>query len=368
MIDQNIASLARNLINPAIEERRRPHHNDIQRVLAEMSARGIAHSSMTAKSVYQLCEQELKARNDLAWEALQNVHKSVGAPLNETLATDLKREVGIYRRDAKLELNSVMQQVFASVGYYQDSLDNAEYQAEQAVNGKIDVYVASLSANRRTGSAANTTPLVFISCGQCTDEEIRLGETLAKLVDDNLSPCKGYFARNQTTLDGLSREVFEALNRCVGFIAVMHHRGKVSVPTGDDFFRASVWVEQELAIAAFLQQTQQRHIKVAAYIQKGIKLEGVREKLAVNAKEFIHEDEVVEDFRSRIENGKFTPQGANDPEIRRQNGVLEKLRVQYVASHDNISPAMLTGLERLPKDWVDAQLASLGETWRREQY
>jgi hypothetical protein len=43
--------------------------------------------------------------------------------------------------------------------------------------------------------------------------------------------------------------------------------------------RTSVWVEQEMAIAAFLQQAQARRLEVAVYIQKGVKREGVRDQL-----------------------------------------------------------------------------------------
>jgi hypothetical protein len=37
-------------------------------------------------------------------------------------------------------------------------------------------------------------------------------------------------------------------------------------------------------------------------------------------------------------------------------------------SHDGISPAMMASLEPLPKDFVEARLDQLGETWRRHEY
>ena len=55
----------------------------------------------------------------------------------------------------------------------------------------------------------------------------------------------------------------------IGFIAIMHHRGTV---TGHDrtITRASVWIEQEIAIAAFMGQVLKRPLRSASYCQKGI--------------------------------------------------------------------------------------------------
>ena len=86
-------------------------------------------------------------------------------------------------------------------------------------------------------------PLVFISCGQYTEGEKQLGKNLVALVE-KLSSCEGYFAENQNSLLGLSEHIFGALDRAVGLIAVMHHRGRVESPTGGHI-RGSVWVERE---------------------------------------------------------------------------------------------------------------------------
>ncbi len=48
--------------------------------------------------------------------------------------------------------------------------------------------------------------------------------------------------------------------------------------------------------------------------------------------------------------------------------LLIKLRAEYIASHDGISPAMLSGTEHLPKDWVEKRLAALGVPWRQNVY
>ena len=151
-------------------------------------------------------------------------------------------------------------------------------------------------------------PLVFISCGQYTKEEIRLGKEVAQLIED-LTGFEGYFAQNQDSLEGLSHNIFKALDRCVGFVAIMHHRGDVSTLDGNHT-RASVWIEQEIAIAAFLVQAQRRDLAVRVYIQKGVKREGVREQLRLDPMEFNESSEVLQDLRTRIDSGKFKVFGA----------------------------------------------------------
>ncbi|MGZ9067603.1 MAG: hypothetical protein ACXW2I_19975 [Burkholderiales bacterium] len=104
--------------------------------------------------------------------------------------------------------------------------------------------------------------IVFISCGQQTEQERPLGASIALLVRE-LTPFEPYFAEYQTSLEGLSKHVFGALHRCVGLVAVLHARGRVE---SANLVRASVWVEQEIAIAAFMQEALGRKLHVAALI------------------------------------------------------------------------------------------------------
>jgi hypothetical protein len=147
---------------------------------------------------------------------------------------------------------------------------------------------------------------VFISCGQYTQDEISLGKALALAVDDHTS-CRGYFAENQNSLESLSHHIFNALDECAGFVAVMHKRGDVHFSNGTKHIRGSVWVEQEVAIAAFLTQVRKKHFPIAFYIQKGIKREGVREQLRITENEFENESTVLEHFKEQLTSGKFKP-------------------------------------------------------------
>jgi hypothetical protein len=154
-------------------------------------------------------------------------------------------------------------------------------------------------------------PLVFISCGQFTDQEKHLGESVRRLVEE-LTGCEGYFAENQNSLDGLSQNIFGALKRAAGFIAIMHHRGQVGTPSGS-LIRGSVWVEEEIAIAAFVQFTQGRELPVLLYLQKGIEREGVRQQLRLKPVEFEKDEEVVNNVRDQITNGTFSPRAEQPP-------------------------------------------------------
>jgi hypothetical protein len=138
---------------------------------------------------------------------------------------------------------------------------------------------------------------VFISCGQFSESEKALGRRVAELVR-KLTPFEGYFAENQTSLEGLTQSILGKLFDSVGFIAVMHHRGRVETPNGT-LTRASVWIEQEVAIAALMQQVGGRPLHVASYIGEGIALEGVRQHIHLNPEPFRTDEDVIEHL-SRI--------------------------------------------------------------------
>jgi len=154
-------------------------------------------------------------------------------------------------------------------------------------------------------------PIIFISCGQCTPQEIKLGQDLEAAVN-GLPDCKGYFAQNQGSLEAVSRHILGALDRAVGFVAVLHPRGEVLARETESsarvsHVRGSVWVEQEIAIAAFLAQVHRRDIPALVYAHETIKREGLREQLKLEPLTFKEEQEVLEDFRDRLRSGKFRP-------------------------------------------------------------
>jgi hypothetical protein len=139
-------------------------------------------------------------------------------------------------------------------------------------------------------------PTVFISCGQFTDEEKQLGAGICRLVEE-LTPFRAYFAENQTSLEGLTKNILEALSESVGLIAVLHPRGTVSYASGGSHTRASVWVEQEIAIAAYLSQIVGRNLNTAAFVHESVAREGMRDQLLLNPRKFKTNSDVLDHLR-----------------------------------------------------------------------
>ena len=149
-------------------------------------------------------------------------------------------------------------------------------------------------------------PIVFISCGQITAEEKELGREVCRLVGQYTS-FEPYFAENQTSLDGLTKNILGALDRCVGLVVIMHPRGTVTFSDGQNHTRGSIWIEQEIAIAAFLTQVLGRDVQVAAYVHYDIHREGMRDKLQLNPTPFKNNAEVLEHLRQLLPEWERTP-------------------------------------------------------------
>lgn len=141
-------------------------------------------------------------------------------------------------------------------------------------------------------------PLIFVSCGQSTPAERKLGQAIAAMVEKE-TDCRAYFAEIQNSLEGVTENILKRLGTAVGFIAIMHPRGVVTNPhsdSGKSWVRGSVWVEQEIAIAAFISQALDRRIRVRAYVHKSILREGLRDKLHLNPQLFADDSEILNDL------------------------------------------------------------------------
>jgi hypothetical protein len=143
------------------------------------------------------------------------------------------------------------------------------------------------------------TGLVFISCGQFTAQEKKLGQDVSVLIHE-LTPYEPYFAESQTSLDALTRNILGALDKAVALVAIMHPRGTVRFPDNREEIRASVWIEQEIAMAAYITQILGRPIKIAPYIHRDILREGMREQLQLNAVRFTEDSEVLHHLRQLL--------------------------------------------------------------------
>ncbi len=109
-----------------------------------------------------------------------------------------------------------------------------------------------------------------------------------------------FFAEEVQDLNGLDSSILSALRECIGFITVIHPRGKITRPDGSAHVRASVWIEQEIAIATYIQRVEKRALPVIAFIHKSVRREGIRDLLHLNPIFFNDESEILSALPQRL--------------------------------------------------------------------
>ena len=148
--------------------------------------------------------------------------------------------------------------------------------------------------------------LVFVSCGQLTDDERRLGQ-LIKAEVDATEGYSAYFADAVQSLRGLSEHVFDALRRCSGAVVVLHPRGYVKSDNGGDLgVRSSVWINQEVAILAYRKFFEGADIPVLAFKDPAVQLEGAMTAFIVNPHPLVDEKRVLEETRTWLQTAART--------------------------------------------------------------
>jgi hypothetical protein len=162
---------------------------------------------------------------------------------------------------------------------------------------------------------------IFISCGQYTDTERRLGKQIAQMVRTQTA-LEPFFAQEVQDLTGLDLNILGALRNCVGFITVLHPRGEIRRPDGRVLVRASIWIEQEIAIATYIRRMENRELPIIAFKHKSVGREGIRDLLHLNPIEFDDEAEVLAELTKRLEPWKsLKPSGI---ELRLVSNVLRQ--------------------------------------------
>jgi hypothetical protein len=146
-------------------------------------------------------------------------------------------------------------------------------------------------------------PLIFISCGQFTPSERALGKAIVQMVEE-LTGANAFFAEEVQDLNGLDFNILNALRNCAAFITVMHPRGEIKRHDGSIHTRASVWIEQEIAVATYIQRVEKRSLPVIAFIHESVGREGIRDLLHLNPVCFRQEQEVLSALHDRLSDWK----------------------------------------------------------------
>ena len=148
--------------------------------------------------------------------------------------------------------------------------------------------------------------LIFVSCGQLTDDERTLG-ILIKAIIDATAGFEAYFAQTVQDFEALGRHVLDAIQRCAGAVVVLHDRGLVIGTDGKEWgHRSSVWVNQELAILAYRQFFESQKIPLLAFVDPKVKLEGAMTSLIVNPRPLGTAPEVGTAVKAWLSSAAFT--------------------------------------------------------------
>lgn len=123
---------------------------------------------------------------------------------------------------------------------------------------------------------------VFISCGQKNNTEKALGFACREYFHNR--GFKTYLAEEAQNLEGLTENIFRHLRTSEYAIFIDPKRENLD---GKSEFRGSLFVNQELAIAAFQQ------IDALVFHQEGVKLEGVAKYLIVKPIHFKNKNDFI---------------------------------------------------------------------------
>lgn len=269
------------------------------------TANGSLLSGGTWRLVAKNLAERLEALLHTRLSALLDAYELYGVPLDDEIEGRVNQDLSSFRESQVQNLNK-----FASgqpwlgpqaAVYISGELSRVSDFLNEAKSAMEERRHKPRSSPRDSGTPTNTRPLlVFVSCGQSTPAERELGKAVARLVEEEMT-CTAYFAESQTTLEGVTENILKRLNDAVAFIAIMHPRGDVTNPKDRDEparVRGSVWVEQEIAIAAFISQALGRPMQVRCYVHQSIRLEGLRDKLHLNPVRFENDSEILDDLTS----------------------------------------------------------------------
>lgn len=203
MIDQEIIKIAHDRIRVEIGEQNKRLCTEIDRIKAEMAARGMFRSGVTIRRVVDLCIDTVKNRVQLIWQTLFRFITTTGISYSENLSGELKEMVAYHLPEKIGDLRGYINKIVQSVcppsphEKYEDELDRARNTALTKVGTEIDLFVHSLrkkidaEKNKSTYTVFNIySPVGSIQTGdnaianvtQNIDTEVK--EQLRKLLEE----------------------------------------------------------------------------------------------------------------------------------------------------------------------------------------
>jgi hypothetical protein len=186
---------------------------------------------------------------------------------------------------------------------------------------------------------------IFISCGQRLPEEKSFGREIQRLINENMD---GFFAEEAHDAADLNTSLFRELQNCDGFVAVMHKRGEVSYSDRPAHYRASLWIQQEIAILHYRSFLLGRPIPMRIYLENGILPEGLTQYSMINPISFQDNQSVLHDLAKWLQGSTFD----ESPTLARREDLFRR-RVQGYDENHWLLLELVAAHSRNPGDLVD---------------
>ena len=148
--------------------------------------------------------------------------------------------------------------------------------------------------------------IIFVSCGQRTQQEQNLGQGVEDLVNRTPGFC-AYRAASVQDLQGLNENIMQALNRCSGLVAILHCRGIISVGENRSGETSSIWINQEIAVLSYRRWLESAPIPVRIFKDPGVALEGAMTSQIANPTDFTSNNQVLQEVERWLGNTSFVP-------------------------------------------------------------
>lgn len=168
MVNQEIIRIARDRTQLEIAEQNARIEEEIERIKAEMSAKGLFHSSMTLARITDICADAVKTRGQLAWQTYFRFLTTAGISYSDTLADELKELVSYHLPEKLSDLKGYVKQNTNLVGQ-SDLFDCLALELGKAraatlakVGTEIDLFVHSLRKKEEMKSEGKSATIVNI--------------------------------------------------------------------------------------------------------------------------------------------------------------------------------------------------------------
>ena len=186
---------------------------------------------------------------------------------------------------------------------------------------------------------------IFISCGQRTSQEKIFGKEVQTLINQHMD---GFFAEEAHDAADLNTSLFRELQNCDGFVAVMQKRGNVNYSDSPTHYRASVWIQQEIAILHYRSFLLGRPIPMRLYLESGILPEGLTQYTMINPIKFEDTQSILEDLAKWLQGSAFD----ESPVLARREDLFRR-RIQDYDENIWLVLELIAAHSRNPGDSVD---------------